>query len=256
MHGKTQAGSATSPEVSAGDREWLARLPPTLSRTEILQVNQSKSEVHTWRRHEYGDWTFDVPPGVFLPGGTSRLMHDRLSDGTIPVADRSYAAMGAGLGVEAVIAGLRGAREVVVLDVHADSVRVAAEHYARLAAPTSSSVFQALTSDLFDAVAPDRRFDVVTFNPPAVSVRTSEVPDVVRNVCVGRTIVDRFVDQLVDRGLLAAEGSAYVILSNTADLRGAVRHALERGLQVETVHVQTWGDAVLTYLFRLSRGRR
>ncbi|APU14968.1 MULTISPECIES: methyltransferase [Actinoalloteichus] len=252
MHGKPQSGSTTSPEVSPGDHEWLARLPATLSRAEILEVNKAKSDVHTWRRHEYNGWAFDVPPGVFLPGGTSRVLHDRLLDGTIALADRSYAAMGAGLGVEAVIAGMRGAREVVVLDVHADSVRVAAEHYARLAAPESASEFEALTSDLFDAVAPGTRFDVVTFNPPAVSLRTSEVPDVVRNVCVGRTIVDRFVDQLVDRDLLAVGGSAFLLLSNTADLRGAIDYALRRGLLVETVHVQTWGDAVLTYLFRLS----
>ncbi|AOS63570.1 class I SAM-dependent methyltransferase [Actinoalloteichus hymeniacidonis] len=237
----------------AGAPEWFHALPATLSRAEILAVNQAKSEVHTWRRHEYNGWTFDVPPGVFLPGGTSRLMHDRLLDGTIELAGRSYAAMGAGLGVEAVIAGARGAREVAVLDVHPDSVRTAAEHYVRLTPVDAPTRFDARTSDLFDAIEPGTRFDVVTFNPPAVSLRTSDEPDVVRNVCVGRAIVDRFLDQLVERDLLTADGSAVLILSNTADLRGAIGYAIRLGLRVEVMHVQTWDDAVLTYFFRLRR---
>jgi hypothetical protein len=35
-----------------------------------------------------------LPPGVFHPGETSRLLHARLLDGTLPVTELRYAAMG------------------------------------------------------------------------------------------------------------------------------------------------------------------
>ncbi|MDA3647071.1 hypothetical protein LZ318_13585 [Saccharopolyspora indica] len=121
----------------------LDQLPEPLPAAQIIALNQPKADLHTARPYEWNGWTFELPPGVFLPGATSRMIHERLLDGTIEVQDRVYAAMGVGLGVETVVAGLRDAAEIYACDVDATSVRTAQRYFDELAAPTSRSTFVA-----------------------------------------------------------------------------------------------------------------
>ncbi|HET6858869.1 MAG TPA: methyltransferase [Streptomyces sp.] len=240
-----------SDRTAAGD--LLAELPDTLPRDEILAINSAPSDIHTHRTYTYNGWNFELPPGVFRPGDTSRIIHDRLLDGTIAVAGRSYAAIGAGLGVEAVIAGSRGAREVWAADIHPDSVATAAEHYRRMVGERAGVDFRPLVSNLFEEFPASARLDVITFNPPAVSTRTSDDPTVVRNVCVGAGIVTRFFDQIVDRGLLAPGGEIHLVVSNTAELRSIVAYAIDAGFVPAVVHRQSWeGDNCQAFLFTLT----
>ncbi|NLU73185.1 methyltransferase [Streptomyces sp. HNM0575] len=246
--------------LSAGDpavaRAWALRetLPPTLPADEIIALNAPKADLHTRRTYAYRDWKFEVPPGVFLPGETSRMIHDRILDGTIPVSGRSYAAMGAGLGVEAVVAGLRGATEIHAMDVDPESVRAMTEAYERIVGDRPGTLFHPWVSDLFDSVPDGARFDVVTFNPPAVRETVSEDPAVVRNVCVGIGIARRFFDQVVHRDLLADDGEVYFIVSNTSEMRNIVGYAIESGFVPEVIHRQLWDtDNVQTFLFKLRR---
>ncbi|AXE24112.1 methyltransferase [Streptomyces globosus] len=252
MTDRTTGGTAASQDDV---RALLDSLPDTLSRDEILAINSgSKSDIHTERAYAYNGWTFTLPPGVFKPGDTSRIVHDRLLDGTIPVKGRAYAAMGVGLGVEAVIAGTLGAREVYAVDVHPDSVATAAAHYGRIVGDRTDTVFRPLVSNLFEEFPDSARLDVITFNPPAVSARTSDDPTVVRNVCVGAEIVLRFFDQIATRDLLAPDGEIYLIVSNTAELKRIVGHGIDAGFRPAVLHRQTWeGDDCQAYLFKLIR---
>lgn len=232
----------------------IDELPPPLPAEQIIALNQPKADLHTLRGYEWNGWTFDVPPGVFLPGETSRMIHQRLLDGDIPVAGRRYAAMGVGLGVETVVAGLRGAREVYAIDVDPASVDTAARHYQRLVGHRDGTTFVPVVADVFDGFPGGRQLDVITLNPPAVSRRVSDDPAVVRNVCVGTPLLARFFAQLAERDLLAPGGEVFLIVSNTADLRGIVGHAQDNGFTVEVRLRHDWQDGVLTYLFRLHRG--
>ncbi|WP_181009026.1 MULTISPECIES: methyltransferase [unclassified Streptomyces] len=231
----------------------LEQLPPPLPAEHILAINQPKGDLHTTRHYTWNGWTFDVPPGVFVPGGTSRMIHERVLDGRIEVRGRRYAAMGAGLGVEAVAAGLRGAREIHALDVHGASVAATTRHYRRIVGDREGTAFTARAGDLFDALPPGARPDVVTFNPPAVSRPVSEDPDVVRNVCVGAGLLCRFFAQLAERALPAPGGEVFVIASNTADLRAIVGSALDHRFVPHVAHLHDWDDGVLTFLFRFTR---
>ncbi|XTZ14491.1 hypothetical protein ACQSSU_23825 [Micromonospora echinospora] len=233
----------------------LADLPPVLPTDHILAINQPKADLHTRRDYAWNGMTFDLPPGVFHPGETSRMLHQRLLDGDIETRGRRYAAMGVGAGVEAVAAGLRGADTVYALDVHPASVAATERHYRTHVGARSDTRLVPLVSDLFDALPDGTRLDVVTFNPPAVSQPVSADPDVVRNVCVGASLVTRFLDQLVDRDLLADQGEVFLILSNTAELRAIIGHAVGRGLAVTVHHRHDWHDGVVTFLFRLTGGR-
>ncbi|MEU2558378.1 methyltransferase [Streptomyces longispororuber] len=243
-------------DTTATGRDLVRQLPPPLPAERIVALNQPKQDLHTTRAYEWNGWTFDVPPGVFLPGWTSRMIHERILDGRIETRGRRYGAMGAGLGVEAVAAGVRGAREIYAMDVHATSVATAARHYARLVGPRDDTAFLPAAGDLFDGVPPGTRLDVVTFNPPAVSQAVSDDPDVVRNTCVGAPLLARFFAQLAERELLAPDGEVYVIASNTADLRTIVQDAQDRGFTPRVDHVRDWRDGVLTFLFAFTHGSR
>ncbi|MGH3567369.1 MAG: methyltransferase [Pseudonocardia sp.] len=243
-------GSPVLPGAASG-WDLHARLPQTLSPEQIRAVNHPNGAIHDHRTYTWNGWEFDLPPGVFHPGETSRLVHSRLLDGTIPVAGLRYAAMGAGLGVEAVVAGVRAAREVYALDVHPESVRTTVRHYTRILGRYGPPLHP-VVADVWEGFPDGVQVDVVTFNPPAIELPLADDPDIVRNLCVGRDIAARFFGQLVSRDLLAPGGVVYLIVSNTAPLRDIVALALEVGFDAEVVHVEDWpGDDVQTYLFAL-----
>ncbi|MEG3626810.1 methyltransferase [Streptomyces poriticola] len=233
----------------------LEQLPPPLPAERIIALNQPKGDLHTTRAYEWNGWTFEVPPGVFTPGWTSRLIHERLLDDRIEVRGRRYAAMGAGLGVEAVAAAVRGAREIYAIDIHPESVATTARHYERIVGTRPGTTLHPVVSDVFDALPGDVRLDVITFNPPAVSRTVSDDPDVVRNVCVGTSLPARFFAQTAERELLAPGGEIHLVVSNTADLRAVVQAALDQGFHVEIGHLHDWRDGVLTFLFRITQHR-
>ncbi|MDT0328350.1 methyltransferase [Nocardiopsis lambiniae] len=236
------------------DRSLIATLPPPLPAQQIIDLNRPRVDLATHRRYAWNGWVLDVPPGVFLPGATSRMIHQRILDDVIDVRGRHYAAMGCGLGVEAAVAALRGARTVHALDVHPASVAATeAVHRTIVGEGASETVLTAKVSDMFSAVPDGTRFDVITFNPPAVSQRVSADPDIVRNVCEGAPITDLFFTQIAERGLLAPGGEAHLIASNTADLRTIIGRAVDLGFDAEVAHLHDWEDGVLTYLFRLTR---
>ncbi|MBB4934224.1 release factor glutamine methyltransferase [Lipingzhangella halophila] len=249
MHDPTARASA-----SRESWELWRELPDPLPAEAIIAANQPREDVGTHRSYTYRDWEFTVPPGVFSPGLTSELVFDRLLDGTIVLAGRSYAVMGCGLGVEAVIAASRGARDIYALDVHPESTRTTADNFTRLAGAASRTTLAPITSDLFAAFPQAARADVITFNPPAVKEAVSHHPDIVRNTCVGGDVVTRFLDQVAERDLLTPGGEVYVVLSNTAELHRITGHAIESGYSVEIAHSQGWpGSDVRTFLFRLRR---
>jgi release factor glutamine methyltransferase len=246
-------GPPVMPGTASG-WELHARLPRTVPAEEIRAINKPSRAIHTHRTYRWHDWDFDLPPGVFQPGETSRLVHARLLDGTLPVAGLRYAAMGCGLGVEAVVAGVKGARTVYALDVHPGSVRTAVQHYEKIVGADGPPIVP-LVTDGWDGFPDGEQVDVVTFNPPSIDLPLTDDPDVVRNLCVGPGLATRFFDQLVTRDLLAAGGVVYLVLSNTAPLRDVVAAALDLGFGAEVVHVEDWeGDNVQTYLFAMRRG--
>jgi release factor glutamine methyltransferase len=145
--------------------------------------------------------------------------------------------MGVGLGVEAVVAGVRGARAVYALDIHEESVRTTAQQYSRIVGD-GGPPFVGVISDLWQALPHDIQFEVVTFNPPFIDVRLSSDPYIIRNRCMGRELAARFFEELASRRLLAPGGTAYLTLSNVEPLRSIVALALHTGFEVEALHTE------------------
>ncbi|BBG00539.1 MULTISPECIES: methyltransferase [Pseudonocardia] len=225
-------------------------LPPPLPATRIAELNRPDGTLHTTRSHSWNGLELDVPPGVFKPGLTSAMIADRVLSGEIETRGRRYLAMGCGLGIEVVAAGLRGATHTWAVDVHPASVETAVRQHRRFAGGEACT---GVVADLLDGVPEGIGVDVVTFNPPAVSVPVADDPDVVRNVCQGVPLLQRFFAQLAGRDVLAPGAEVFVIASNTADLPGLVDAAERSGFAAELALRHDWGDGVLTHLFRFTR---
>jgi release factor glutamine methyltransferase len=239
---------------SARNWDLHACLPDTLPAAQIRAFYRADS-ASGQRRYEWNGWVFDVPPGVFLPSATSRLVHEWLLDGRISVAGADYAAMGVGLGVEAVTAGARGARAVYALDVHEPSVKATVAHYSRIVDHRGPPLV-ALVSDLWREMPEGVQVDVVTFNTPFATVSVSDDPDVSRNRSAGFSLAQRFFRELKGRGLLAPGGTAYLALSNVEPLRDVVGLALRMGFDAEALHVEHHADGRLqTYLLAFREAR-
>jgi release factor glutamine methyltransferase len=228
-----------------------AVLPTTVSLDTILATHDVSATNATGAVYRWNGWTFDVPPGVFEPGATNRFLSGLMLDGTLPLEGLRYAAMGAGLGVEAVVAGVRKARRVHALDVHDESVRAATLHYDRIVGRRGPP-FIGIAADLWDGVPDGTQFDVITFNPPLIDVKLSDDPYIVRNRCMGPALAQRFFDQLRARGLLAADGVVYLTITNTSPLRDVVAMALHSGYDAQALAVRNWAvDGVHTFLIAL-----
>jgi len=234
-----------------GQEQFLAQFPSTLPKNEIIATNNVTGDVHTHRRYEWEAWSFDVPPGVFMPGPTSRLIHERLRSGEIDVRARRFVSVGVGLGIETLVAGLAGANEVVGIDIHEPSVRAARSVYLTYG-PSCGAPFTGYVSDLFENVDPALHADVMVFNPPFIDVPISSDPAIRRTIASGLPLARRFFAELTSGAHLDQVGRLYMLLSNTAPLREILRLALAANLAIDPVHTQIWSaESTRTYLFEM-----
>lgn len=257
--------STDTPRVGADpDARWkhaknweLHGLLPSTPSLETMLAAHDVSEINTSGTvYRWNGWTFDVPPGVFEPGDTSRFLHRLMLDGTLPLEGLRYAAMGAGLGVEAVVAGARRARHVHALDIHPESICAVAMNYDRILGRRGPPL-TGIVGDLWEGMPDGTKLDVVTFNPPLIDIRLSEDPYIVRNRCMGLSLAERFFDQLKTRDLLDPDGVVYLTITNTAPLRDVVAMALHSGFDAEALAVRIWPvDGVQTFLIALRKAVR
>lgn len=99
--------------------------------------------------------------------------------------------MGCGAEVEAVIAALKNTNTIYAVDINLLSVKTIKYNYNKIINGKTASKFYPVVSDLFSTIINDlkRKFDLITFNPPAVSIKISNQKDIIRNTCVGADIV-------------------------------------------------------------------
>jgi release factor glutamine methyltransferase len=110
------------------------------------------------------DWT--LLDGVFSPAYTPVT---ELFTSWLPFPSTSFLEMGCGAGVTAVMAALSGTLAVTALDISADAV---ANTVANVARHGVTDRVRVLRSDMFAALAPDDRYDMIFWNSNFV-----EAPD-------------------------------------------------------------------------------
>ncbi len=211
-------------------------LPRMLSKKRILAAVDQNEDINSNRVYIYKDLKFEIPPGVFEPSKTSEVIFDKLYDGTIQVSGARYLVMGAGAGVEAVIASKKDAKMIYALDIHRGSVEATKQIFRHLI-PYGGSQLYVRESNLFENLPSGLHVDVITFNPPGVSIPISDNPDVVRVTSIGTTILTRFFYELQSKKVLDQNGEAFVMLTNSSELRKIISFALLNGLAPSILEV-------------------
>lgn len=126
------------------------------------------------RRTRVGDVVLEVPPSVFHPGVfvTSGMFAAHLR--RLDLRGKRAVEIGTGSGILALSAALAGADKVVALDINPNAV-----HAARINAATNGVAdrVEARLSNLFSAVTPDERFDLIISSPPSFAGEPVDIAD-------------------------------------------------------------------------------
>jgi HemK-related putative methylase len=180
-----------------------------------------------------------VQPGVFNPRllRTGTYLAEFVRQGVVRPHDEVLD-LGTGSGASAIAAGDL-ARRVVAVDVNPAAVRCATENAARLGLDR----VEVRTGDLFDALLPDERFDVVLFNPPFFRGAPRSPADTAwRSV----DVPERFAHGLAER--LTPRGRALVLLSSDGDVADWLRPCREEGFDVRLVaRRDLWNEVFVLY---------
>jgi len=168
---------------------------------------------------------FVVPPNVLNPKyfATSRLMASQLR---LKPGD-SVLDVGTGSGILAIVAAAT-AREVVAIDVNRDAVRAARENCARNRVVNVTVI----EGDLFEPLAPDKRFDVILFTPPYTD-GWKDTPLARALYDPGKVLLRRFLDAAA--GHLRGAGYVQMLYSTIANAHEAMRLAGAAGWDRELV---------------------
>lgn len=228
-------------------------LPETLSSSEILKYNKTAAGNNKETKYIYKSLRFLIPSRVFLPSGASEIIFDYLYNDGVNIEGRNYLIMGCGAGVEAVIAAFKNASIIYAIDINPLSVESAKHNYNKIVSGKTKSKFYSITSNLFDFTTNDSRtkFDLITFNPPAVSIKISDNKDVIRNTCIGADIVNDFFFQIKEKQILSSDGKILIVLSNTSELKKIIYYAIMLGF-IPKIVVRNNYKNLMIYLFEFS----
>ncbi len=156
--------------------------------------------------------------------------------------------VGTGSGILAVLAAYKGAGRVVALDINTSAVKAAWENARRHGL---SSIIEVRTSDMFDALKKEEKFDVILTNPPfrnkaARNVREAAQWD------TGFSFHERFFSEI--KKYLKPRSRIYMAQANYGDIAFMKRLARKAGFRTKRVgtHAMPKGDPRVFYAFELS----
>lgn len=174
-------------------------------------------------------------PGVYRPDVDSQLLV-----GAVETEDVSWSTAAAldlctGSGIVAVAAALQGAAEVTAVDCSRRAVLTT-----RLNAALNGVHVEALHGDLLSCVG-DRRFDVITCNPPYVPAETDELPTRGRFRAFdggvdGRLVLDRVLEGAPRH--LRPGGVLLIAQSSLCGVEPTLEAFAAHGLEAEVVTKQ------------------
>lgn len=126
------------------------------------------------RNIRIGDLNLVVPPTVFHPGlfVTSKMFANYLRCQNFN--GRVAAEVGTGSGILALSVACARATKVVALDINPAAVAAANENASR---NSLGHFVEARSSDLFSAVPPDEKFDLIVSSPPSFSGEPKDMAD-------------------------------------------------------------------------------
>ncbi len=145
--------------------------------------------------------------------------------------------MGTGSGCGAVFAALNGYR-VVGIDLHDEAVRCATINVWVNRVEDRVEIRQ---GDLFEALRPEERFDLILFNPPFFRGQPRDGRDLAWR---SLDVFERFAEGLPNA--MAPGGRALVALSTDGDAQAMLKALDARGMISKTVARRHFGNEIMT----------
>lgn len=157
--------------------------------------------------------TLTVRPTVFHPSYfiTSAYFAEFIGD--LDLTGKRVVDVGTGTGILALAAARAGAAHVLALDVNPNAAETAAIN---AKANGFADRFTATCSDLFSAVPPDQRFDLILSSPPSFPGEPRDLADRAWHAGANYRGIAAMFDQA--RARLAPGGRMLILLSSDSDL--------------------------------------
>jgi len=171
----------------------------------------------------------------------------------LDLADKNVADVGTGSGIQALSAARAGAAKVLAIDVNPHAALAAA---ANARENGFAQRVLAIASDLFSAISPATKFDVIVSNPPFCDGKAWDVAD--RAWRAGPQYRDIAPFFLQARERLAPDGIMYLILTSMSDLEFLGALVQQAGFDAKIVrHRRVLLETMIIYELRpQSRGNR
>jgi methylase of polypeptide subunit release factors len=222
-------------------------------------ISVGKSETERLQQESSGATEFELLgrkwellPEVFAPFHSPSTTY---YTGWLPYPQGgSFLEMGCGAGVTAIHAAFQGCGEITAVDVVASAVENTRRNAVR---HQVADRVRAVHSDMFQALGPEERFDLIFWNSNAIDAPA----DFTYSRDLERSVLDRGFES--HRAFLreaprhlTAEGRLFIGFNSRGDLDLLERHAAEQKLRVEKVNSveHAFPDRVVEFrLFELIR---
>jgi release factor glutamine methyltransferase len=188
---------------------------------------------------------FKVYPTVFWPSEDSKaLVKNYVVNPNDEVLD-----VCTGSGVIACYSAWKGASRVVALDINPNAIKSTEENAKRYGL---ENVVEARLSDVFGAVKPGERFDVVTMNSP-LTEHKREVKDVAEVTCWDAElhVATSFFEGL--GSVLKPNGRAYITQASFGAIENVRKLAEQNGYTIQEIGKNVVDDLRTFYAFELKR---
>jgi len=192
---------------------------------------------------EYLGKKFVVYPNVFWPHEDSKAIVKNykinLDDDVLDLCT--------GSGVIAIFSAIKGAKKVLAIDISPNAVKSAKENVRN---NKLDSIVEVRQSDMFSAVKPEEKFDVVTMNPPFTSHPASDYAE--RTVWDDNlNVQNKFFEQVHNH--LKKNGRVYISQAKFGAVEEMKQKAEEAGFKVKLIGENKVDENRVFYAFELKR---
>jgi release factor glutamine methyltransferase len=192
---------------------------------------------------EYLGEKFVVYPNVFWPHEDSKAI---VKNYKINLGD-DVLDLCTGSGVIAIFSAIKGAKKVLAIDISPNAVKSAKEN---VKTHQFDSVIEVRLSDMFSAIKPEEKFDVITMNPPFTPHSVSDYAE--RTVWDDNlNVQNTFFEQVHNH--LKKNGRIYISQAKFGAVEEMKRKAEKAGFKVKLIGENKVDENRVFYAFELKR---
>lgn len=187
---------------------------------------------------KFKDYSLDIPARVYLPSDDTDLMIEVLEEEIVKPNKQIDSAIDLGAGNAFLsLEVYPNVKEITSIDINP----IVIDYLLDVKEQYKLDKMKIVYSNLFDSVDEEKKFDLITFNPPYVptdEIESDQDDDEINGYDLavdggkdGREIIDKFIEQLPEH--LAKDGVCYLLVSSHNDVSAVIKTIEERKLKAE-----------------------